>query len=82
MSDLHLILILAIMAILCYGLGFFTFAILVIGGRAERIEVNTALLGACESAYNYLNGSPMLTDDEESLLLTLETTIEEARSMK
>ena len=82
MTDLELIGTLAAMAILCAGLGFFTCAILTIRGNAEREEINIRLLGACESAYNYLNGQPMLTDDEESLLLTLETTIEEARSMK
>ena len=79
MTDLQLIGILATMCIICFLLGGFI-AMICIGGKRQDLErTNFSLLQACESAYNYLNDSPMLTDDEEFLYGTLEITIQEAK---
>jgi len=79
MTDWELIIILAIMCTICFATGFILYAMLCAGGRVEKEETIQQLTNACASAYDYFNNQTVLTDDEESLLGTLETAIQQAK---
>jgi len=69
--------------VISFSLGYMICGILSFHSIADEaayevaIKQRDSLLGACKSAYAYLQNQTMLTDDEESLFGTLEKAIEE-----
>lgn len=47
----------------------------------EVIQSNDDLLEVCESVFNYLEGLPMATEEEESLLDSVEKAINKAKGV-